>query len=139
MAEKYQIEVNERQLRLINQALEEWMRIRLNQWWDLSDSLASKNVDFSPESPDHERIFMEFIEKRSEVREAFEKIGATLWRGKENRKTEEQVIVEDMWRVIRHAMWEERGDHTMWTVDADKPIQWSDEPMIKCVPVNNDK
>ena len=137
MEKRYVLEMNEKQLCLVNEALEEWMRIRMNQWWDLADSLAMKNLDLSPDNPNHKKIFDGFIEKRDEVRVALESVGEKLWKGVDNRKTEEQVIVEDMWRVIRHAIWKERENHTMWTVDADEPMQWSDEPMIKCEPANN--
>ena len=44
---KFILELNEKQLRLVKDAMEEYFRIRMNQWDDLSDSLARKNVDFS--------------------------------------------------------------------------------------------
>ena len=39
---KYKLELTETQLRIINDALEEYFRIPLNQWGDLADRLAFK-------------------------------------------------------------------------------------------------
>ena len=65
MAEKrFILEVNENQLKLIKTAMEEYFRIRMNQWRDLAEDLTLKDIDLSPDNPSHERIFNDFITRR---------------------------------------------------------------------------
>lgn len=138
MAEKkFALELTENQMQLVKEALEEYFRIRMNQWWDLSDSLARKNVDFSRENPNHEKIFDDYIIRRDCVRCALESVGRMLWGPNGytiGPKTEEELIAEDIWQVIRYTLWNERhepGEDT-WCVDSRKPMQCSKEPLPKC-------
>ena len=131
---KFSLELNENQMQLVKAALEEYFRIRMNQWWDLSDSLARKNVDFSPENPDHEKIFDDYIIRRDCVRYALESVGKMLWEYGNPPKTEEQLMAEDIWQVIRYTLWNEnhaQGEKT-WCVNSQKPMQCSKEPLPKC-------
>lgn len=59
MEKKYTLILTEKQAVLIKEALEEYFRIRMNQWEDLADSLAMKNIVLSPGNPNNERIFMD--------------------------------------------------------------------------------
>ena len=42
MEKKYTLTITEKQAILIKEALEEYFRIRMNQWGDLAESLAMK-------------------------------------------------------------------------------------------------
>lgn len=131
---KFSLELNENQMQLVKVALEEYFRIRMNQWWDLADSLVSKNIDLSPENPQHEKVFNDFITRRDCVRSALESVGRMLWDYTNNPKSEEQLMAEDIWQVIRYTLWNERhepGEDT-WCVDSRKPMQCSKEPLPKC-------
>ena len=136
---RFILELNEKQLRIVNEALEEYFRIRMGQWWDLSDSLASKNLDFSPENPNHEQILNSFIIYRDCVREALEAVGRMLWGNMNNPKSEEQLIAEDIWRVIRYRLYLESGSTDTWRVDAYPPIFVSGEPAPICEVVEKEK
>ena len=54
----YQITVTERQLKLINAALEEFFRIGLNQWGDLAERVANIGFEYPPKDmPNRELVF----------------------------------------------------------------------------------
>lgn len=131
MAKKYNLELTENQIRVVRDALEEYLRIRMNQWRDLADSLASKDVDFSSENPNHERIFDKYLDNRNAVLRVFECAGRILWEFGENQKTEDQLIAEDIWQVIRHELWKERGDKNTWCTDSYEPLRVSQEPLTE--------
>lgn len=64
---KYRIDLTEAQLRVVNAALEEFFRLPMNQWGDLSDRLAFKG--FPPGNEEaRERAFDCCIAKRDAVR-----------------------------------------------------------------------
>lgn len=129
MYTRYNLVITEKQAILIKDALEEYFRIRMNQWRDLADSLAMKNVDLSPDNPNHERIFERYITDRDAVQKVFECAGNILWNGKRNDKSEEQLIVEDIWQVIRHQLWKDSEDKNDWCVDSREPLRMSYEPL----------
>lgn len=131
---KYTLTLTENQLLLIRDCLEEYFRIRINQWGDLADSLAMKNKDLSPDNPNHEKIFDGFISDRDAVKKVLECAGRILWEYGENSKTEEQLIAEDMWHVIKHELWKAHGSQEDWTVDSREPMRLSCEPLpeLKC-------
>lgn len=129
MDTRYNLVITEKQAILIKDALEEYFRIRMNQWGDLADSLAMKNVDLSPGNPNHERIFDRYITERDAVQKVFECAGQILWDGQRNDKSEEQLMVEDIWQVIRHQLWKDSENKVEWCVDAREPLRMSDEPL----------
>lgn len=51
----YQITVTERQLKLINAALEEFFRIGLNQWGDLAERVANIGFEYPPKDMPNSR------------------------------------------------------------------------------------
>lgn len=130
MGKQYQISLSEKQTIVIKDALEEYFRIRMNQWSDLADSLSSKNIDLSPDNPNHEKIFERYLSDRDAVKEVFECAGRILWRYSQlNPKTEEQLIAEDIWQVIRHELWKSSDVKGNWCVDSREPLRMSDEPL----------
>lgn len=129
MEKKYILTLTEKQAVLIKEALEEYFRIRMNQWGDLADSLAMKNIDLSPDNPNHGRIFDGYITERDAVLKIFECAGRILWDGQRNNKSEDQLIAEDIWQVIRHQLWKDSENKVEWCVDAREPLRVSDEPL----------
>lgn len=126
----YQIEVNEKQLRMINCALEEYFRLRLGQFWGLADDISLLGVDMSPENPNHDKIFDSFITRRDAVREILD----AAWRvasghGRDLVTTENDTLIcEDLWQVFRHQLWIDNENRVEWTVDAQEPYLMSSEP-----------
>ena len=129
MEKKYTLTITEKQAILIKEALEEYFRIRMNQWRDLADSLAMKNIDLSPDNPNHEKIFDGYIQDRDAVQKVLECVGRILWDGQRNDKSNEQLMAEDIWQVIRHQLWKDSDNKVEWCVDAREPLRVSDEPL----------
>lgn len=129
MDKKYTLTITEKQAVLIKDALEEYFRIRMNQWGDLADSLSMKNIDLSTDNPNHEKIFERYITERDSVRKVLECAGRILWENQKNPKSKEQLIAEDIWQIIRHQLWEDSENKNDWCVDSREPLRMSDEPL----------
>lgn len=129
MDKKYTLTITEKQAVLIKDALEEYFRIRMNQWGDLADSLSMKNIDLSTDNPNHEKIFERHITERDSVRKVLECAGRIIWENQKNPKSEEQLIAEDIWQVIRHQLWKDSKDKNNWCLDSREPLRMSDEPL----------
>lgn len=131
---KFIIELNEKQLQLLKIALEEYFRIRMNQWRDLADDLASRCYDLSPKNSNNEVLFHTFIEKRNCVESMLEAVGRLTIKYGFLAKSKEQLIAEDMWQVFRYTLWNEnhKPGEDDWCVDSRPPMQWSNEPLPVC-------
>lgn len=129
MGKRYILTLTEKQAVLIKDALEEYFRIRMNQWGDLADSLVMKDIDLSPHNPKHELIFERYITEREAVRNVLECAGRIIWENQRNPKSEEQLIAEDIWQVIRHQLWKDSTNKVEWCVDAREPLRVSYEPL----------
>lgn len=129
MEKKYTLTITEKQAILIRDALEEYFRIRMNQWSDLADSLVMKDIDLSPHNTNHANIFERYIIEREAVRKVFECAGRIIWENQRNPKSEEQLIAEDIWQVIRHQLWKDSENRNDWSVDSRKPLRVSNEPL----------
>lgn len=130
MSDKYILTLTEKQIVLIKDALEEYFRIRMNQWIDLSNDLAAKNIDLSLENPNHNKLFDKYINDRDAIYEIFECIGRII-KLNGSKKTEKQLVAEDIWQVIRHQLWKDSENKNEWCVDARKPMRVSKEPLPK--------
>ena len=100
----YKMTITEKQLIVIQNAVEEYFRLRMGQDSMFSDDMAEINVDLSPENPNHKMIFDRFICRRdalSQVMRAF--YGIAFERGNLEKKTEDMLIAEDIWDAIRFA------------------------------------
>lgn len=129
MDKKYILIITEKQAVLIKDALEEYFRIRMNQWGDLAESLAMKGIDLSPNNPNHDKAFERYITEREAVRKVLECAGRIIWENQRNPKSEEQLIAEDIWQVIRHQLWKDSENRNDWCVDSREPLRMSDEPL----------
>lgn len=120
----YQIKVTDKQLSVIQTALEEYFRLRMGQDMDFASDFCSMGVDFSQENPDHNRIFAHYVHRRDAMREVMKaafRIGYGT-NGYLEEKTPEMLIAEDIWDSIRFA----RG-MSRW----DSPLHLGDEPPIE--------
>lgn len=132
----YTITLTEKQLVVIQNALEEYERLRLGQAFEFASDICEQGVDLTNSNPNREKAFDLYIERRN----AFKSVLETLIRdvafsGDNTRggKTQEMLVAEDIWRVIRHFRWEQddNPDKSVWCVAADEPYQWSNEPLPK--------
>lgn len=126
---KFVIECTGEQLKLIDTALEEYMRVRMGQFFDLATDLAMKNYDYSDHSEANRKEFDYRIRNRNDSEETFNaafraalphyNFNEIYWR-----KNEDQLLAEDMWDTIRHQLWlsDPRPDKPQHTVDAYPPL-----------------
>jgi len=135
----YQLTVTEKQLRMINTALEEYFRVGLNQWGNLADRIASIGVDFSRDNPKHDKIFDDYISKRDDVRVVLEAAGRILWPYGLNKQADDNLVAQDIYQVIRHQLWldNQNRDELSWIVDSQKPFLQSGEPPVLCVNIQD--
>ena len=129
MEEKYVLTISKKQAVLLKDALEEYFRIRMNQWNMLAESLALMSIDISPEHTNHKENFERFLCKRDDIELIFETVGKILGCSYRSKKSEEQLIAEDIWQVIRHQLWKDSENKNEWCVDSRDPLRVSKEPL----------
>lgn len=118
----YTMTITEAQLRVIQNALEEYFRLRMGQDMDFSMDMAMIGRDLSPDNPNHDNIFREYLHRRDHLRDlmraffqiAFEPSGYLEC------KTDDMMIAECIWDAIRYT----RGI-SRW----DSPFQIGTEPV----------
>lgn len=101
----YTITFTEPQMRVTQNALEEYFRLRMGQDMDFSEDMATIGRDLSPDNPNHDRIFGGCMYRRDHLQEimrvffriAFEPTGYL------EHKTDEMMITEGIWDAIRCA------------------------------------
>lgn len=129
MEEKYILTISKKQAVLLKDALEEYFRIRMNQWDMLANSLVLMNTNLSPECPNYKENFERFLCKRDDVELVFETVGKILGWSYRSKKSEEQLIAEDIWQVIRHQLWKDSENKNEWCVNSREPLKVSKEPL----------
>lgn len=138
---KYTLEITEKQAEIIKIALEEYFRLRMNQTWDFADSLCFEDLRENHTKEE----FNKYIENRNMFRDGLEKllnkVHPLQFRGNKFREqTIEMRRAQDIWQVIRHKLYLDRGgDPNGWSVDAREPIKMSDEPLPKMEVFDSDK
>ena len=137
---EYTIRLNERQLRLVQDALEEWARLRMGQTTYLADALAFQHFDYT-EHTDEE--FNDRIRRR-DAGEILLKQAADRFAGTDPchwRKTDAVETVLDMWSVIRNFFWHQlpEDQRDRWSRDADPLFLWGPEPGIKVEKCSRDE
>lgn len=136
---KYTLEISEKQAEIIKIALEEYFRLRMNQWFDFATNVSLRGYEYDKSDQDNDRKFNDYINRRNESQELFEKAFLTA-QPNYQMKTDEMMVAEDIWQVIRHKLYIDRGgDPNGWSVDAREPLKMSDEPLPKMEVIDNDK
>lgn len=131
---KYTLEITEKQAEIIKIALEEYFRLRMNQTWDFADDICFNGFNYENHTKED---FNEWIERRDMFRDEFEKLlnmvhPLQFRGGKFREQTIEMRRAQDIWQVIRHKLYLDRGgDPNGWSVDAREPLRISDEPLPK--------
>lgn len=131
---RFILNINENQAYVLRDALEEYCRIRMGQWDIISDSLAFKNFEYLHDADDESwnNGFRERLNKRDIVTKVLSVLDAVL-KDELGKKSESQLVAEDIWRVVKHELWEsqEHGQDD-WSVDSAPPLHVSQEPMPIC-------
>ena len=129
---EYTIRLNENQLRLIQNCLEEWARLRMGQAAFLADALAFQHFNYSEHTAEE---FNDRIRRRDEgeilLKQAMDRFAGTdpdHWY-----KTDEVKTALDMWSVIRNFFWRQLAEvqRDRWSRDADPIFLWGPETGIK--------
>ena len=125
MSDKYTLTVTESQLRVIQNACEEYLRTRLGQFWQLVEDVSeAKEFGYVAGELDDERYI-----KRDAARVLMD--GAyNLLRGPFKQKSADMLIAEDLYTQIRHYRYMElpANQRSEWCVSFDTPIILSSEP-----------
>lgn len=136
---KYILEVSDKQAEIIKIALEEYFRLRMNQFWDFADEVAATGFEYNIDDPENDRKFNEYIERRDKSREMFQKAMRVAQSGDTRAyisQTEEMLRAQDIWQVIRYQLYLDRGGSINdMVVDARKPMSRTGEklPVMKKV------
>ena len=124
------VTLTDEQLRLVNRAIEEYFRLRLNQWWDFADDVCLQGVDLSNENPNRGKVFDEYIIRRDALKASFEAL-FHQFTITTSQKSQDCMDLIDIWDAIRHWIWEQKPpeDRITWTVDAAKPLNEGQYPL----------
>ena len=128
---QYTITLNERQLRLLQNACEEYGRLRMGQTWELSDDLAFQNYEYKKDDPEYDRRLL----RREATRELLDLAMRAASNGDymHFQKTENVMVALDMYSTIRNFFWHQKpeAERDHWTTDADPLYLWGPEPKMK--------
>ena len=133
---KYVLEISDKQAEIIKIALEEYFRLRMNQTWDFVDDICFEGFNYENHTPED---FDDRIERRDMLQGELEKLLNTVhplhFRGNEFRKkTIEMLRAQDIWQVLRHVLYLDRGGNINDpVVDARIPMSRTEEdlPVMK--------
>lgn len=126
MGKKYKVELTEEQMRVVQNALEEWFRLRLSQDMEFSSDLAFLDYKEPEDEAQRERAFQSRLCRRDAIREVMKAVFRIAFQsngyGVVDEKTPEMLISECLWDSIRYARGLSRWDH---------PYQIGSEPIPK--------
>ena len=130
---RYTLELSKEQAEIIKIALEEYFRLRMNQTWDFADSMCFEDLEKNHTGEEFNKRIENRDMFRDELEKLLKKVHPLQFRGNKFREqTIEMRRAQDIWQVIRHKLYLDRGgDPNDWCVDAREPIKMSDEPLPK--------
>lgn len=109
MSNRFVVEMSEVQFRLMNVAIEEWFRVRLNQWSDLARDLARGSYKHDSNDPQKKEKFAAYMARMhatEAVLKAAMEVAQPYRYTMPAPKSVEQIVLEDMWQAIRFFTWE---------------------------------
>ena len=107
---KYILEVSDKQAEIMKIALEEYFRLRMNQTWDFADDICFEDLKENHTKEE----FNKCIENRDVFRDELEKLlnivhPLRLGNNTVRKQTEEMLRAQDVWQVLRHVLYLDRG------------------------------
>lgn len=126
---KYKIELTETQCYVVMNALEEYFRINLNQWEDLSRRLGNMNVHISKDNPNRDHIFDLYIQRKNIIQKILMAIGSIVWSSGNVEQNDDSKIAQDIWAVIRHHIYISGDEVNPWCAAADPVLQIGPEQL----------
>ena len=128
------LKVSKEQIEIVKVVLEEYFRLRMNQWFDFCTEVAFTGYEYNKEDPENDKRFMDCIERRNSSQSMFEHATRVAAPRIDAPQTIEMLRAQDIWQVIRHQLFLDReGEKNSWCVDAYEPRSISGEklPEIK--------
>lgn len=127
---KVTMEMNDQQAAIIQEALEEWFRIRMGQFYDLSLTLAE--IGFTYE-PNQSGKFDAMIAKRDKLEQLFDEVKRLVYPSMCDCRVDFDIhVATDMWSVLRHERYLAHGGApNVGTRDSWTPIQIGSLPLPK--------
>lgn len=130
---KYILEISEKQAEIIKIALEEYFRLRMNQWWDFANEVAATGFEYNKDDPENSKRFDAYIERRDKSEKLFQEAMKVAQSGDQRPyipQTDEMLRAQDVWQVIRHRLYLDRGGSINdMVVDARKPMSRTGEKL----------
>lgn len=141
---EYVVQMNDRQLRLIMTAMEEYGRLRMGQTWDLSDDLAFQHYKREEEREKGEYTeFNKRILRRDACRELLDLAMRAASGGdymNHFQKTENVEVALDMYSTIRNFFWNQKPEEERkeWTVASNPLYIFGPDPKMVIVKAVNE-
>ena len=105
----------------------------MGQFSSLADNLVFEGYQYDKEDPQNSDTFSQKIKRRNDAEEKFEEALKAAQPERKNKaipKTDRMLIAEDIWQVIRHRLYLDRGGRRSDpVVDAREPLRTSEEPL----------
>ncbi|MBR1760809.1 MAG: hypothetical protein IJ741_06470 [Schwartzia sp.] len=128
---RFTLDVNEEQAKLIQDALELYIRVRIGQWQEVAEVCMVKNDELSGE---------EYVAQKNRVRPllgearaiCFSELGTDLCGSYGVSRFADTRAAYDVFQVIRRELSWARHPKGARTLDFDKTTQFSDLPMPVC-------
>ena len=128
----YNLELSRDQLVVLQDALESYFRIRINQWDGLAEELASVGYVYDKKDPDNAKKFDAYLERREKAKALFEQAMAVAQPQGTRRVTPQNVLIaEDIWQVIRHQLYLDSAPSDFYCTAGNDPIQMSSHQLPK--------
>lgn len=133
MEKRYNLEMNEAQVKIIQVALEEYFRVRMNQWGELAEDLASVGFIYDKEGPNNHENFQKYIDRREKTEDLLKKAMMEAQPDR-NRKampvSDNVLIAEDIWQVIRYQLYlDSKHAKNEYNVASRPPFAMSSEEL----------
>lgn len=112
--------------------IEEFMRMRMGQFFTFTDDVAENGWVYDNTKPDNGKKFSEFIARRNLSQDMFDKAFRDF-KVFVREKSEKVLLAEDLYDVLKHQIYLDTPSmHDNWTVYSNKPMNWSGvEPVPK--------
>ena len=134
---KYKLILNDKQMKVVKDALELRFRIDLCQGHELAEILSTmNNLDLSSKNPDHEKIFDRYLERREHINAILDAAFTiacpmNLRYSELYERDKDSLIAEDIWQCMRYALWQDNPNKGRYgyVVDSVPPLRRGEEPL----------
>lgn len=110
---QYILEISDKQAEVMKIALEEYFRLRMNQTWDFADDICFEDLGEKYTPRDFDRCVSNRDMFRDELEKLLSKVHPLqLGNNTVRKQTVEMLRAQDIWQVLRHVLYLDRGGST---------------------------